>query len=67
MKIIAVVEAEIISIIRSLKLKGSKGYDDFHSRILGHCTFKVRKPLSYMCSYSLQSHIYPKRLKVFNS
>jgi hypothetical protein len=40
-KIIAVIEAEIISIIRSLKLKGSKGYDDIHSRILRHSTFKV--------------------------
>jgi hypothetical protein len=67
MKIIAVMEAKMISIVRSLKLKGSKGYDDIHSRILRHCTFKVSKPLSYMCSYSLQSHIYPKKLKVFNS
>jgi hypothetical protein len=38
-----------------MKLKGSKGYDDIHSKILILCTFKVSKPLSYMCNYSLQS------------
>jgi len=58
MRLIAVIEAEIVSIIRSLKLKG---YDDIHSRILRHSTFKVSKPLSYMCNYSLQSDIYPMR------
>jgi hypothetical protein len=56
------VEAEIISKIRSHKLKNSTGYDEIPNRILRHCAFEIRKPHSYIHNSSLSSGIYPEKL-----
>jgi hypothetical protein len=37
MKTIPVTEAEIIGIIKSLKLKNTAGYDEISTKILKHC------------------------------
>jgi hypothetical protein len=63
MKIIPVTEAEIISIIRSLKNKNSTGYNGVSSRIIKYGATGICKPLSYICNCSLQTGIYPERLK----
>jgi hypothetical protein len=63
MKIIPVTEAEIISIIRSLKNKNSTGYDGVSSRIIKYGATAICKPFSYICNCSLQTGIYPERLK----
>lgn len=54
-------EAEIISIIRSHKLRNSTGYDEIPNRILRHCAFEIRKPRNYICNSSLSSGIYPEK------
>jgi len=54
-------EAEIISIIRSHKLKNSIGYDKIPNGILRHCAFEIRKPRNYICNSSLSSGIYPEK------
>jgi hypothetical protein len=55
--------AETISMIRSLKLKNSTGYNKVSSWILRHYAFEISKPFSYTCNSSLQYGIYPERLK----
>jgi len=48
-----ITDAETISLIKSLKLKNSTGYDKVSSRILRHCAFEISKPFSYKCNSSL--------------
>lgn len=56
-------EAEIISIIRSHKLKNSTGNDEIPNRILRHCAFEIRKPRNYICNSSLSSAIDSEKFR----
>jgi hypothetical protein len=57
-------EAEIKSIIHSLKLKKSTGYDEITSKILKACASLISHPLSYICNHSLYTGIFPDHLKI---
>jgi hypothetical protein len=46
MEIIPVPEAEVKTIIMSLKPKNSTGYDGIPNKILKHCVHSVSKPLT---------------------
>jgi len=60
---IPVTEAEVRSIIKSLKSKGTSGYDGISSKILKQCASTVIKPLIYMCNLSLTTGTFPERCK----
>jgi hypothetical protein len=59
-----ITEAEIKSIICSLKTKDSSGYDEITSKILKSCASIISFPLSYICNYSLHTGIFPDHLKI---
>jgi len=61
--IIPITEAEIKSIISSLKPKNSSGYDEITSKIIKSCASIISLPLSYIYNYSLHTGIFPDRLK----
>jgi hypothetical protein len=63
-KIIPVTATEIKSIICSLKPKNSSGYDEITSKILKPCASTISLPLSFICNHSLQTGIFPYRLKI---
>jgi hypothetical protein len=54
---------EIEKIIRSLKAKGSHGYDGITAKILKISAPFISSPLSYIFSKSMISGIFPTRLK----
>ena len=60
---ISLMEAEIINIIKSCKLKNCSVYDEFSSRIIKYCVLEIGKPLHHIHISSLQSGIYPERFK----
>ena len=60
---IPVSEAEVLSIIKSLKPKGTSGYDGISSNILKQCVHTVIKPLTYICNLSLTTGDFPERCK----
>ena len=60
---IPVSEAEVMSIRRSLKPKGTSGYDGISSNILKQCVHTVIKPLTYICNLSLTTGVFPERCK----
>jgi len=57
-------EAEIISIISSLKPKNSSGYNEITCKIIRPCASLISNPLSYIYYYSLHTGIFPDRLKI---
>jgi hypothetical protein len=63
MKVIPVTKAEIISIICSLKLKKSSGYDGISSKILKLCSVAISENRSYICIMSIVTGAFPDRLK----
>jgi uncharacterized protein YutD len=63
MNIIPVTEEEIQSIIRSMKAKDSSGYDGISTKILKMCNPVISKPLCYICNKSIQTGVFPDRLK----
>jgi hypothetical protein len=63
MKIIPVSEAEVINIIKSLKLKHTAGYDGISSKVFKECAHIISKPLTYVCNCSLNTGIFPERCK----
>jgi hypothetical protein len=63
MNMILVTEAEIKSIINSLKAKDSSGYEEILSKILQLCGAQLSKPLSYICNKSISMDIFPESLK----
>ena len=63
MKTIPVSEAEVNSIIKSLKPKNTSGYDGISSKILKPCAHLISKPLTYICNCSLTTGIFPERCK----
>jgi potassium voltage-gated channel Eag-related subfamily H protein 8 len=54
---------EIENVIRSLKAKGSHGYDEISTKILKIIASFVCTPLSYIFNKSMISGIFPTRLK----
>jgi hypothetical protein len=50
-------------VIESLKSKDSAGYEGISCRILKYCTHAIAKPLSHICTASLNQGIYSDRLK----
>jgi hypothetical protein len=64
MKRIPITEAEIKSIIHSLKPKKSSCYDEITSKILKACASLISHPLSYICNHSLHTCVFPDRLKI---
>jgi hypothetical protein len=63
MEIIPVSEAEVKTIIMSLKPKNSTGYDGIPNKILNHCVHSISKPLTYIFNCSLTTGIFPERCK----
>ena len=63
MIIIPVTEVEVRSIIKSLKSKGTSGYDGISSKILKQCASTVIKPLTYICNLLLSTGTFPERCK----
>jgi hypothetical protein len=63
-KIIRITEAEIKSMICSLKPKNSSGYDEMNSKILKTCASVIGHPLSFMCNHSICKGIFPDCLKI---
>jgi hypothetical protein len=55
---IPISEAEVGSIMKALKSKGTAGYDGITSKILNLCTSTVIKPLTYICNLSLTTGIF---------
>jgi hypothetical protein len=65
MKTIPITEAEIKSVIHSLKPKKSSGYDEIPvSKILKACASLISHPLSYSCNHSLHTGVFPDHLKI---
>jgi hypothetical protein len=52
-------EAEVKTIIMSLKPKNSTGYDKIPNKILKHCVHFITKPLTYIYNCSLTTGIFP--------
>jgi hypothetical protein len=63
-KIIPITEAEIKSIVCSLKPKNSSGYDEVTSKILKSCASIINLPLSFICNHSIHTGIFPNRLQI---
>jgi hypothetical protein len=61
MEIIPVSEAEIKTIIMSLKPKNSTEYDGIPNKNLKHCVRFISKPLTYIYNCSLTTGIFPER------
>jgi hypothetical protein len=56
-KIVPTSEAEIKSIILSLKPKTSSGYDEIMSKVLKACASLISQPLSYIYNHSLYARV----------
>jgi hypothetical protein len=54
---------EIITIIKSLKSKNSHGYDEVPTKLLKISAACICSPLTCICNTSIQSQIFPDRLK----
>jgi hypothetical protein len=63
MNVIPVTEGETQSIISSMKAKCSSGSDGISTKILKICNLLISKPLCYVCNKSIQTGIFPNRLK----
>jgi len=63
MKIIPVSEAEVKTIIMSLRPKNSTGYDGIPNKILKHCVHSISKPLTFVYNCSLITRIFPESCK----
>ena len=61
---IPVSEVEVMGIIKSLKSKGTSGYDGISSKILKQCASTVIKPLTFICNLSLITGTFPERCKL---
>jgi hypothetical protein len=61
---IPVSEAEVRSIIKSIRSKETSGYDGISSKILKQCASTIIKPLTYICNLSLISGTFPERCKL---
>jgi hypothetical protein len=55
--------AEVREIIKSLKNKSSRGYDEIPLKILKTSAPCIISPLTYICNASLAQGIFPDRLK----
>ena len=64
MKIIPVMEAEVLNIIKTLKSKNTAGYDGISSKVLKLCASIISKPLTYIYNCSLINGIFPERCKL---
>ena len=60
---IPITEVEVMNIIKSLKSKGTSGYDGISSKILKQCVHTVIKPFTYICNLSLTTGVFPERCK----
>jgi hypothetical protein len=63
-KLIPTTEAEIKSIIYSLKSKKSSSYDEITTKILKACSSQISFLLNYICNYSMYAGIFPDLLKI---
>jgi hypothetical protein len=63
-KIIPITEAEIKSIIHSLKPKKSTGYNEITSKVLKACASFVSHSLNYICNHSIYTGTFSGRLKI---
>jgi Notch-like protein len=59
----AVTTSEIADIIKSLKLKGSHGYDQIPAKILKFSSLFITSSLAYITNKMLSTCIFPDRLK----
>jgi hypothetical protein len=63
-RIIPITEAEIKSIIHSLKPKLSSGYGEINSKILKTCDSVFSHPLNFVWNHSICEGIFPDYLKI---
>jgi hypothetical protein len=63
-KIVSTPEAEIKSIILSLKSRNSSGYDEISSKILKTCAPLISQPLSHIHNHPLYMGVFPDHLKI---
>jgi hypothetical protein len=61
MKLIPVIETQVINMITSLKRKNASGHDGISKKILKLHVNAISKPFAYMCNSSLISRVYPDR------
>jgi hypothetical protein len=64
MKIVTTSEAEVRSIILSLKSKTSSSYDEITSRILKACASLISQPLGHIYNHSLYTWVFPDHPKI---
>jgi hypothetical protein len=62
METVPVTKGEIISILSSLKMKNSSGYEGISIKIK-MCSPFISDPLSFICNMSIMSSAFPNRLK----
>jgi hypothetical protein len=63
LQIVPITEAEIRSIISSLKSNNSFGYDEISTKILKLCRNQISRPLNYICDRYIIIGVFPDRLK----
>ena len=56
--------AEVIAIVRDLKLKKSTGYDCFSTKVIKSVIECIAQPLVDICNVSLQTGAFPDKLKI---
>ena len=66
LQIVPVTEGEIRSTINSMKPKNSSGYDGISIKILKLCGRQISKPLAFIIEKSIQTGVFPERLKYAN-
>jgi sarcosine oxidase/L-pipecolate oxidase len=55
--------SEVENIIKALKPKDAKGYDDIPIKVLKWCTPFISSPITYIFKKSIQMGIFPSRLQ----
>ena len=55
--------SEVEKIIKALKPKDAKGYDDIPVKVLKWCAPFISSPMTYIFNKSIQKGIFPSRLK----
>jgi hypothetical protein len=60
-KIIPVMEVQVINTVKSFKTKNTSGYKGTSKKILTCCANVISKRFTFICNSSLASGIYPER------
>jgi Notch-like protein len=63
LKVVPIMDAEVLCTITSLKNKHSTGYGGISNRILKLCGQHISKPLAYIYNKCLTTGVFPDHLK----